>query len=120
MSKISSIPKSFKYAIDGIKTAIKNEPNFRVHLIIAAFAIFLAYYLNFEKFEWLFLLITISFVIILELVNTTLEAIVNLVSPKIKPQAKIAKDVSAAAVLIAAITAIFIGLFLFLPKILLR
>ena len=63
------------------------------------------------------LLLTIALVVILELINTSLEAIVNLVEPDIKEQAKIAKDVSAAAVMTAAVVSIIVGLILFGPKI---
>ncbi len=118
MKKLHSIAKSFEYAFNGLKVSVKQEPNLRIHLIIAAFAVSLAYVLDFRPLEWAVLVITISMVFILELVNTTLETLVDLVSPEIKDKAKIAKDVSAATVLLGALTAILIGLLLFLPKIL--
>ena len=116
MSKIRPLPKSFDFAFDGLKTALKNEPNFRIHIVIGVGALILGAYLKLNQTEWLLLLFTISFVLILELINTSLEAIVNLVSPKIRPYAKVAKDVSASAVLLAAIVAIIVGIVLFLPK----
>jgi len=70
--------------------------------------------------EWLILIFTIFWVISLELLNTVLEAIVNLVSPEIQPYAKTAKDVSAAAVLVAAFLSVIVGLVLLIPKILLQ
>jgi diacylglycerol kinase len=118
MSKTHSALGSFGYAIEGIKEAIKNEPNIRIHLIIGIMAAILAYFLKFSKTEWIILVFTISFVLILELINTALEAIVDIVSPQTQRKAKIAKDVAAAAVLISAILAIIVGAFLFLPKIL--
>lgn len=118
MSKIRSLPKSFGYAWQGILTALRREPNFSIHVAIGTTATILAAALKFSPGEWLLLVFTISFVLILELFNTAIEAIVNLVSPEIKPQAKIAKDVSAAAVLIAAFVSILTGFALFLPKIL--
>ncbi len=118
MSKTHSALNSFGYAINGIKEAIKNEPNIRVHLIIGLIAVIVAYFLKFNRTEWIILVFTISFVLNLELINTALEAIVDIVSPQIQRKAKIAKDVAAAAVLISAILAIIVGLFLFLPKIL--
>ncbi len=117
MSRLRTLPQSFNYAFEGIKLAIKNEPNFRIHLTFGIAAVTLAWFVGFSIYEWLLLLFTICFVLILELFNTTLEAIVNLVSPDIKPQAKIAKDVSAAAVLLAAFMSIIVGFVLFLPKI---
>ena len=118
MSKTYSMDRSFGYAIEGIKTAIKEEPNIRIHLLIAAIVSFFAFLLKFNKTEWVILVFAISFVLILELINTALEAIVDIVSPQIQKRAKTAKDVAAAAVLISAILSIIVGLFLFLPKIL--
>jgi len=108
--------KSFPYAINGLKTALKNEPNFRVHLSFALVATVFGIILKFSFLEMAILLLTIGFVIILELINTMLEALVDLVSPEIREHAKIAKDVSAAAVLVSAIISVIIGVLLFLPK----
>jgi len=118
MSKSHSTLASFSYAFSGIKLALKNEPNLRIHLAIGAIAAGLAYYLKFSRFEWIVLFFTIAFVFILELINTTLEAIVDMVSPRIRAKAKVAKDVSAAAVFVSAALSLIVGGFLFLPKIL--
>jgi diacylglycerol kinase len=118
MSKTHSSFSSFSYAFSGIKLALKNEPNLRIHLVIAAIVAVAAYFLQFSRIEWIVLLFTIAFVLILELINTTLEAIVDIISPQRRPGAKLAKDVSAAAVLISALLSLAIGAFLFLPKIL--
>lgn len=117
MSRTMSLAQSFGYAISGLKTALKQEPNFQIHIVISAVALVLALALDFSLFEWLLLLFTISFVLIMELVNTVLENLVDLVSPKIHPKAKAAKDVAAAAVLVSAWVSILIGVALFIPKI---
>ncbi|KKS77487.1 MAG: diacylglycerol kinase [Candidatus Woesebacteria bacterium GW2011_GWC1_42_9] len=117
MSKVRPISKSFRFAFDGLKTAYRREPNFRIHIIAGVLFLGLGYTIGLDHIESLILLFTISFVIILELINTSLEAIVNLVSPRIHPFAKIAKDVAAAAVLLAAGVAIIVGIVLFGPKI---
>ena len=117
MSKKYTIPKSFKFALKGLKTAFDNEPNFRTHSVTTLIVLVAAYFFDFSTTEYAILVLTIGFVLILELVNTAMESIVNLVSPEVKDQAKIAKDVSAAAVLMAAMMAILVGIFLFLPKI---
>jgi len=109
--------KSFKYAFSGVKTAYKNEPNLRIHTFFAVFAISLAAALGVSVTEWLLLTFTIFYVITLELLNTVLEAMVNLVSPEISPYAKVAKDVSAACVLLAAFMSLVVGVVIFLPKI---
>jgi len=117
MSRFRSNIKSFEFAIEGIKTALKNEPNLQIHIIIGVLVFVLAGILRFNIFEWIVLLFTVTLVIVLELINTSIESIVNLVSPEIKPQAKVAKDVAAAAVLVTAIMSIVIGALLFLPNI---
>jgi|SRR3972149_2401020 len=111
--------KSFKYAFQGLSTALKNEPNFRIHLIFAFSALMLGIIVKLNILEWLFLTFTIFFVLVMELLNTVLEAVVNVVSPEVNPYAKVAKDVSAAGVLMSAIMSIITGAVLFLPKIIL-
>ncbi len=118
MSKAHSTITSFGCAFSGIKTAIKNEPNVRIHLMIAVSAIILAILLKFRPVEWIILLFTIAFVLILELINTSLEVLVDIVSPEVNEKAKIAKDISAAAVFVSAFLSVIIGVFLFGPKIL--
>lgn len=114
-----SVPRSFSYAGQGIKTAYKNEPNLKIHTFFAILAISMGIFLGLSIPEWLLLTFTIFYVITLELLNTVLEAIVNLVAPDIREHAKIAKDVSAAMVLLAALMSLIVGAALFIPKILL-
>ena len=116
MSNVHSVSKSFGYALSGIRTALKKEPNFIIHLCIGILTMFAAAFLKFSIGEWLILLLIISFVLALELVNTAIEAVVDLVSPEIKDEAKIAKDTAAAAVFLSVITAIIVGLVLFVPR----
>lgn len=113
-----SLYKSFKFAFDGLKTAILKGRNFRIQITIGLLAIILGFVFKFAYWEWLHLILIIILILILELLNTSLEAIVDLVSPEIQEKAKIAKDVAAATVLVASIGSIIIGVLLFLPKIL--
>jgi len=108
---------SFKYAFEGLYTTLKTQKNFKIQIGLGILAVLLGLILKLSLLEWLVLIITINLVLILELINTSLESIVDLVSPEIHPKAKIAKDVAAAAVLISSITSILIGTFIFLPKI---
>jgi undecaprenol kinase/diacylglycerol kinase (ATP) len=119
MSKKENIFGSFGYAISGVSKAFKSEPNFRIHTIAGALALIAAYLFKLTITEWVILIFTISIVLILELVNTAIETIVDMVSPHYSTKAKIIKDVSAAAVLVSAILAVIVGAFLFLPKIIL-
>lgn len=111
-----SLAKSFSYALEGIKAAYKEEPNIKIHLTIAGLVLVSAILLGFTLVEWLILILTISIVIIVELINTSIEDAINLLHPEIHPLAKRAKDVMAAAVLASAICASVVGLLLFLPK----
>jgi undecaprenol kinase len=113
-----STMKSISYAGEGLNTALKQEPNFRIHIAVSIIVLFLAIMLGFDAFEWLLLFFTISLVIILELINTALESLVDIVSPDIKDKAKTAKDVSAASVFVAAFVSVIVGIILFVPKIL--
>lgn len=113
-----STVKSFGFAFQGMFTALKSEPNLRIHFFMATLAITIAVMVGISALEWLLLVFTIFYVITLELMNTVLESLVNLVSPDIRPEAKVAKDVSAAFVLLAAIFSLIVGGILFLPKIL--
>lgn len=108
--------KSFQFAFDGLKIAIIKGRNFRIQLSTAIFAAVLGLILKLSINEWLDFVLIVALVLILELINTSLETIVNLVSPEIREKAKIAKDVSAAAVLIASIASVIIALLIFLPK----
>lgn len=118
MSRSHSLRESFRYALSGLKLAIRKEPNFRIHLVTAALAFILAYFLNFSLFEWLTVILVSTIVMVVELINTVLESLVNLVSPGIHDEAKIAKDVAAAAVFVSAAASVVVGVILYLPKIL--
>ena len=112
-----STVRSFGFAFEGLRTAYKNEPNLKIHTFFALFALAIGALLGLSIVEWLLLTFTIFYVITLELLNSVLENVVNIVSPEIKSYAKVAKDVSAACVLLAAILSVIVGLALFVPKI---
>lgn len=118
MSERHSAIKSFGYAGNGLREAFKNEPNFRAHTGMAIISLVLGLFLHLSIAEFAILIITIFFVIALELVNTLIEKIVDIISPQYSPQAKVIKDVSAACVLIAAFASVLVGILIFLPKIL--
>lgn len=106
---------SFKYAIDGILAALKQEPNLKIHFLIALCVIGFSFFLNISPTDWVIIILVIGFVVAVELTNTAIEKIVDTFTDKEHPGAKYAKDISAGAVLVAAITASIIGLLVFLP-----
>ena len=109
---------SFNFAIEGLISALKNEKHMKVHILAAIIIVILAIVINASKVEILIISLSVSFVVITELVNTAVEAIVDLVSPERHPLAKLAKDVAAGAVLVAAINALCVGYLLFYDKLL--
>lgn len=110
---------SFTYPVKGLMYAYRNEQNLAFDVGIALFVIIFGIFFNINKYEWAILILTIGLVISCELINTSIEAVVDLVTQEYHPLAKVAKDTSAAAVFIFAIVAIVVGLIIFVPKILL-
>ena len=108
--------KSFRYAFEGILHAIKTERNFKLHLIAAFIVIFSGLVTGLELVEWYVIFILIGGMLALELLNSAIERVVNLVTLERLPLAKQSKDLAAGAVLIFAITSAIIGLFIFVPK----
>jgi undecaprenol kinase len=117
MESKHSLFKSFLFAFAGLKTAVVRGRNFRIQILLGFLAIILAAVYKISGFDWLSLILIIASVLILELINTAIESIVDIVSPEIREKARIAKDVSAAAVLVASIAAVFIGAVIFIPLI---
>ncbi|WP_434686556.1 diacylglycerol kinase family protein [Pseudanabaena minima] len=110
---------SFQYAGQGVGYAFRTQRNFRIHLIIGAIALSLSLYFHLSAVACSIISLTIALVLVLELLNTALEAVVDLtVGREFHQLAKIAKDCAAGAVLIAAIAALMIASVLLLPNIL--
>jgi diacylglycerol kinase len=107
----------FYFAGKGISYSFSTQLNFRIHCLIALFVIGAGFYLQLKTAEWLWIIAAMALVFIAELFNTAIETLVDLVSPEFNPQAGRIKDISAAAVLIAAIMALLTGVLIFLPKI---
>ena len=118
MPKFSIIArlKSFGYAINGIFYCLKTQHNFWIHLVAVAVVVSLGFLFDVSKAEWLFLIFAFGMVLSLEIVNTAIEFLVDLLSPEHQKIAGLAKDLAAGAVLIGAIAAAIIGLIIFVPK----
>ncbi|MBP2626356.1 MAG: diacylglycerol kinase [Firmicutes bacterium] len=110
------LPRAFKNAFVGILYCVRYERNMKIHMIAACLAGCLAWWLQLDRYEMLILLLTISSVLVAEMLNTVVETLVDIVSPEVHPLAKIAKDVAAGAVLIASIISLFVGYILFFEK----
>jgi diacylglycerol kinase (ATP) len=111
--------KSFGYAFTGLYELIKSEPNARIHLIATPGVMTAGLLLRLTNEEWCIVMIVIAMVWATEAFNTVMEKLTDHLFPEHHETARIAKDVSAAAVLISAIAAMICGLVIFLPKIIL-
>ncbi len=107
---------SFKYAVNGLVVLFKSEHNAHIHTIAAVVAIFLGWFLKIEKGEWLWIILAIGMVFITELLNSAIEYLADVVSPGQHEKIGKVKDLSAGAVLVAAIIALLIGCMIFIPK----
>ena len=114
--KKAPLYKSFGYAFQGIYTCISKERNMKIHCGLSVLGVIAGIILKLSVMEWCICLTLFGLVMALELVNTSIEAVVDLVTEERKPLAKIAKDTAAGAVLIAAIMAAIIGCIIFVPK----
>jgi len=110
---------SFKYAWAGVKYAFATQRNFRIHTIIGTLAVSLGLFLEIQAIEMAVIVMTCAMVMVLELLNTALEAVVDLtVKQTYHELAKIAKDCAAGAVLISALAAVIVAAFILLPNLL--
>lgn len=116
--KKNPLYKSFGYAFEGIFTGIKKERNMKIHCLAMLCVVVAGVLMRISVIEWCICLILFGLILALELVNTAIEAVVDLVTEERKPLAKLAKDTAAGAVLIAAIMATGVGFLIFVPKIL--
>ena len=112
--------RSFKYALTGIGTVFKEEFNARVHFLASLVVIVLGFVLDIAWFEWIIVIMVMGGVFSMELMNTSIEGLADLYSVELNPKIKKIKDLAAGAVLVASITALIIGLIIFLPKILVK
>jgi undecaprenol kinase len=112
LSNFKKFIQSFSFAYQGIKLVLKDEQNMRFHLIMSFIVLSLAFLLAIPKLEVMILLILIGIVISLEMVNTAIERVVDLVTENYHPLAKQAKDAAAGAVLFFSLITIIVGVLL--------
>ncbi len=108
---------SFQYSFEGLKYAYLNEQSMLIHFLAVIVVVTLGIVLKINTTEWLFCLCMFGFVMGAELLNTAIEATVDLVTKEYHPMAKVAKDTASAAVLVLSIVAAIVGLTIFVPKI---
>lgn len=111
---------AFRYAFSGWWHVLRTQRNAWIHAVASVSVISLAAWLGLDRHSWALVLLAIGLVWLAEFLNTALEAVVDLASPEVHPLARVGKDVGAAAVLIAAVTAAAVGLLVLGPPLYLR
>lgn len=115
MLKFSRLVKSFHYALHGLAKVMREEQNFQVQSISAILVLILAVYFRISRMEWIFLISVIISVFLMEVVNSAIERISDVIKPRINTYVKEIKDIMAGAVLLASLLAIIVGLIIFYP-----
>lgn len=105
--------RSFRYALEGFITAVTTERNINVQLCVAAAAIVAGLVIGIDAISWALIVLCIGIVLFAELVNTALEAVVDLATQELHPLAKRAKDIAAASVFVLSLTAAVVGILVF-------
>lgn len=108
---------SFVFALNGIKKSILKEPNFRIHILCTVLVIIAGYYFNISPVEWMLVLLCTALVLSMEMLNTAVEKLCDVVHKEIHPGIKLTKDIAAGAVLVSAVIAAICGSIIFIPKI---
>jgi undecaprenol kinase/diacylglycerol kinase (ATP) len=109
--------KSFGYALAGIKSCFQSEPNFRIHTVLAIIVLLFSILFKISTTEWIAICFCIAFVIAMEMLNTAIENLCDIVHIEMHPGIKKVKDIAAGAVLVAAFFSLITGAVIFLPKI---
>ena len=115
--RVPTIIDSFNFAFEGIIHVLRTQRNLRIHFAIAFVVLVLALVVNVTKLELIALLISVTFVLIAEMLNSALEAAIDIATTSFDPMAKLAKDIAAGAVLIAAVNAVAVGYLVFAGKV---
>jgi len=105
----TTLPQSFDHAFRGIVYGVKNQRNMRIHVVVAALVLVACIFLDVSRMELVVVFVAITFVLMAELINSAVEAVVDIITDEFDPRAKAAKDLSAGAVLVAAINALVIA-----------
>lgn len=115
LCKMHRLVNSFRYAFAGLICLLRTQPNARIHLAISGVVVVVGLWIGLPARDWAVIALTIGLVWVAEAFNTALEAAVDLASPGRHPLARVAKDIGAGAVMLAAITSVVVGLLLLGP-----
>lgn len=113
MSRLSDAVRSFYCAGRGIAYCLRHERHLRFHLVMTAYVMYFSSFYDFTRTDYAVLILTCAAVISMEIINTSIEVVIDKVSPKYNMFALVGKDVAAGAVLFASVAAVAVGIFLF-------
>ncbi|EKE11854.1 MAG: Diacylglycerol kinase [uncultured bacterium] len=117
MRRFKSFAISLRHAINGLSYAVSNEKNFQNEIIVACLVIAAMIFYKVSPSEMIVLFLVIMGVLVMELLNTVMERIADILKPKVHPYVRVIKDLMAASVLVSSLLAIIIGLIIFIPHI---
>lgn len=109
--------RSLSHAFDGLSYALRRERNFQIELVCGFFVLMLILVFKVKNWEAVVLIVMVAGVLIMELANTVMERVVDMLKPKVHPYARLIKDIMAAAVLISSFVAALVGIIIFYPYI---
>ncbi|HAV10962.1 MAG TPA: diacylglycerol kinase [Candidatus Moranbacteria bacterium] len=112
---VKKFSRSLSHAFDGLSYALKRERNFQIELVCGVFVLALILIFKVKNWEAVVLIVMVAGVLIMELANTVMERIVDMLKPKVHPYARLIKDIMAAAVLISSCVAALVGVIIFYP-----
>jgi diacylglycerol kinase (ATP) len=112
----TGLVNSFNYAFEGIIYVVRTQRNMRVHFLIALGVLPLGVVLGVSRIEMLALILSVAFVLLMEMANTALEMTIDVATPAFDPRARAAKDIAAGMVLVSAVNALFVGYLVFAPR----
>lgn len=117
MQRLKSFTRSLRHAVNGLSYAIRNEKNFQNELVVACLIILAMAYYKVSPSEMIVLFLVMMGVLVMELLNTVMERIADILKPKIHPYIRVVKDLMAASVLVSSLLAIIVGMIIFIPHI---
>ena len=115
MIRFKRLWKSFGYAIKGLVKTFKEEQNLKIQISVAIVVLIFAAVWDVNRYEWIILVLVIGLVILMEIANSAVERITDILKPRLNHYVKEIKDITAAAVLVASILAVVVGIMVFWP-----
>jgi diacylglycerol kinase (ATP) len=116
-ARATSLLDSFNYAFEGLVHVLRTQRNMRVHFAVAVVVLVVALWVGVSKIELIALIISITFVLVAEMINTAIEGAIDVATTSFDPMAKLAKDIAAGAVLLATLNALAVGYLVFSGKV---